>query len=100
VPRVYVLLMVVLLRQAFDPDWVLEVLRYRQQRNHAAYLSPPPLTRMTPLLPYGISPCGWIKCNCDVPLISEPMLPSAGDTGPRAVTKCVPQLRDGMQIAP
>ena len=38
-PQVYLLLMAVLPRRNFDPDWVLEVLEYRQQRNHAAYLS-------------------------------------------------------------
>ena len=34
-----VLLMAVLPRREFDPEWALEVLGYRQQRNHAAYLS-------------------------------------------------------------
>ena len=38
-PQVYVLLMAVLPRREFDPAWALEVLGYRQQRNHAAYLS-------------------------------------------------------------
>ena len=39
VPQVHLLLMAVLPRREFDTDWVLEVLQYRQQRNHAAYLS-------------------------------------------------------------
>jgi hypothetical protein len=39
VPQVYLLLMAVLPRREADIDWVLEVLTYRQQRNHAAYLS-------------------------------------------------------------
>jgi hypothetical protein len=38
-PQVYVLLMAVLPRRDFDPDWALEVLSYRHRRNHAAYLS-------------------------------------------------------------
>jgi len=38
-PQVYLLLMAVFPRRDFDPDWALEVLSYRQQRNHAAYLS-------------------------------------------------------------
>jgi hypothetical protein len=28
-----------LLQRTFDPSWVLEVVTYRQQRNHAAYVS-------------------------------------------------------------
>jgi hypothetical protein len=39
VPQVYLLLMTVLPRREFDPGWALEVVLYRQQRNHAAYLS-------------------------------------------------------------
>jgi len=39
VPQVHLLLMAVLPRRDFDIDWVLEVLSYRQERNHAAYLS-------------------------------------------------------------
>lgn len=39
VPQVYLLLMAVLPRREFDPEWALEVLFYRQQRNYAAYLS-------------------------------------------------------------
>jgi hypothetical protein len=39
VPQVYLLLMTVLPRREFDPDWALEVLLYRQQHNYAAYLS-------------------------------------------------------------
>jgi hypothetical protein len=38
-PQVHLLLMVVLPRRAFDVDWVLEVLDYRQRRNQAASLS-------------------------------------------------------------
>lgn len=39
VPQVHLLLMAVLPKRDFDIDWVLEVLSYRQERNHAAYLS-------------------------------------------------------------
>lgn len=39
VAQVHLLLMAVLPRRDFDPDWVLEVLQYRQERNYAAYLS-------------------------------------------------------------
>jgi hypothetical protein len=39
VPQVQLLLSVVLPRQEFDADWVLEVLDYRRRRNRAAYLS-------------------------------------------------------------
>ena len=39
VPQVHLLLMAVLPRRDFDADWVMEVLQYRQERNHAAYLS-------------------------------------------------------------
>jgi hypothetical protein len=39
VPQVHLLLMAVLPRREFDPDWVLDVLQYRQERNYAAYLS-------------------------------------------------------------
>ena len=39
VPQVHLLLMAVLPRREFDTDWVLEVLQYRQERNHSAYLS-------------------------------------------------------------
>jgi hypothetical protein len=39
VPQVHLLLMAVLPRRDFDTDWVVEVLHYRQERNHAAYLS-------------------------------------------------------------
>jgi hypothetical protein len=31
---------------------------------------------------------------------AEPVLPSAGGTGPIEVAECVSQLRDGMKIAP
>jgi hypothetical protein len=39
VPQVPLLLMAVLPRREFDPDGVLEVLQYRQERNYAASLS-------------------------------------------------------------
>jgi hypothetical protein len=39
VPQVHLLLIGVLPTRDFDTDWVLEVLAYRQQRNHVAYLS-------------------------------------------------------------
>jgi hypothetical protein len=39
VPQVQLLLSVVLPRQEFDADWVLEVLDYRRRRNRTAYLS-------------------------------------------------------------
>ena len=39
VPQVHLLLMAVLPKRDFDTDWALEVLSYRQERNHAAYLS-------------------------------------------------------------
>ena len=38
-PQVKLLLTGVLPKREFDREWVLEVLRYRQRRNHAAYLS-------------------------------------------------------------
>jgi hypothetical protein len=38
-PQVRLLLSGVLPKRTFDSAWVLEVLRYRQRRNHAAYLS-------------------------------------------------------------
>jgi len=38
-PQVYLLLACVLPRQAFDPNWAIAVLHYRQKRNYAAYLS-------------------------------------------------------------
>jgi SRSO17 transposase len=38
-PQAQLLLAVVLPRRDFNPRWALEVLGYRQQRNHAAYLS-------------------------------------------------------------
>ena len=39
VPQVQLLLSVVLPRQEFDADWVLEVLDDRRRRNHTAYWS-------------------------------------------------------------
>lgn len=38
-PQVHLLLSGVLPKREFDAQWVLEVLTYRQERNHAAYLS-------------------------------------------------------------
>jgi SRSO17 transposase len=38
-PQARLLLLGVLPKREFDAEWVLEVLRYRQRRNHAAYLS-------------------------------------------------------------
>lgn len=38
-PQTRLLLLGVLPKRDFDAEWVLEVLRYRQRRNHAAYLS-------------------------------------------------------------
>ncbi len=38
-PQVRLLLSCILPKREFDTQWVLEVLRYRQRRNHAAYLS-------------------------------------------------------------
>ena len=38
-PQVKLLLTGVLPKREFDREWVLEVLGYRQRRNHAAYLS-------------------------------------------------------------
>ena len=38
-PQAKFLLTGVLPKRGFDPEWVLEVLGYRQRRNHAAYLS-------------------------------------------------------------
>lgn len=38
-PQAKLLLMGVLPKQEFDADWVLEVIGYRQRRNHAAYIS-------------------------------------------------------------
>lgn len=38
-PQAKLLLTGILLQREFDADWVLEVLGYRQRRNHAAYLS-------------------------------------------------------------
>jgi SRSO17 transposase len=38
-PQARLLLLGVLPKREFDAEWVLDVLRYRQRRNHAAYLS-------------------------------------------------------------
>jgi hypothetical protein len=38
-PQVKLLLTGVLPKREFDREWVLEVLGYRQRRNHAAHLS-------------------------------------------------------------
>lgn len=38
-PQIYLLLTGVLPKRQFDAQWVLEVVAYRQKRNHAAYLS-------------------------------------------------------------
>ena len=38
-PQAKLLLMGILPKREFDADWVLEVLGYRQRRNHAAYVS-------------------------------------------------------------
>lgn len=38
-PQVRLLLSSILPRREFDAQWVLEILKYRQRRNHAAYLS-------------------------------------------------------------
>ena len=38
-PQIYLLLTGVLPKRKFDAQWVLEVVAYRQKRNHAAYLS-------------------------------------------------------------
>ena len=37
--QIQVLLIVVLPRRQFDWEYALELVRYRQQRNHAAYVS-------------------------------------------------------------
>jgi SRSO17 transposase len=39
IPQVCLLLIGVLPKRTFDAEWVLQVLAYRQKRNHAAYLS-------------------------------------------------------------